>query len=364
MLVCGHYVPILTGKQGEFNALRALEPDVLRDLSPFIDMPPIPLGVARAGKLPKRDTPEEALGKLLTAIGTKWGTDRRVMVDLAAYDRYQIAGEHPARWLFREAANRGIWLMAAASTDSSRVYRASLVAEADVLKGLCLRARAFPGFAPEDLAAEVDELAATLPLSDPAHTELMLDLGRIADHRLTDAELVGLVREYLCVLSARNRPVSAIAATAVPKHGVPRGRVHREPRCEWGLWKQLATEPLAQRAAFADYGITGPRPDDETTGVPDPHLRYTTDAALLMWRGRDNSRADLEDPDKRAVLFPELCVDLLRHKSDFAGPRFSTGDRAIWLTGTTGHPPGTPTKWIQHATSHHLTHVVRKLQSG
>ena len=362
MLVYDHYVPILTGKRGEFNALRTLDPDVLQNVSPFIDMPPIPLGVAMRGKVSKRDTPEEALDKLLTAIGTHWGTDRRVMVDLAAYDRYQIAGEHPARWLFLEAATRGIWLMAAAGTDSSSVYRAALVAVADALKGLCLRARALPGYAPEDLAAEVDELAATLPRSDPAHTELMLDLGRIADHRLAADELLELVLEHIRALGARNRRVSAIAATSVPNDGVPRGEVHRENRCEWRLWEQLATEPVTKRPAFADYGITGPRPDDEKTGRPDPNLRYTTNAALLMWRGRDNSRADPDDPDKRAVLFPELCADLIRHPNDFAGPRFSAGDRAIWIAGTAGRPPGTPTKWVEHATSHHLTHVVKQLQ--
>lgn len=364
MLVPDHYVPILTGKRGEFSALRALEADVLQALAPFIDMPPIPMPVARRGKPPPEpDTPEEALGKLLAAIGTMWGTDRRVMVDLAAYDRYEIAGQHPASWLFREAANRGIWLMASAGTDSSNAYRTALVDEADTLKGLCLRARALPGIVPQDLAHAVDDLAETLPRSDPAHTEVMLDLGRIADHRLTAAALLELVLEHLRALRARGRPVSAVAATSVPKNGVPRGEVHCESRREWRLWEQLATEPLAQRAAFADYGITGPRPDDETTGLPDPHLRYTTATALLMWRGRDNSRADREDPDKRAVLFPELCAELLRRPSDFAGAQFSAGDRAISLTGITGRPPGTPTKWIEHATSHHITHVVKQIQS-
>jgi T4 beta protein len=364
MLGRDQYVPILTGKLGEFRALQRLTPEIVHGLVPFIDMPPItPNGPPKDGVPAERDPPALKLRRLITAVGAKWGTDRRVMVDLAAYDRYEIQGKHPACWLFREAASHGIWLMAAAGTDSSDRYRAALHDCADVLKGICLRARADPDAAPTDLAAAIDDLAASLPTCDPAHTVLMLDLRRIADHGGTAAELLELVRAHLRALHARGRAVSALAGTSMPERPVARGAVHRERRREWRLWQALEHEPLARNASFSDYGITGPRPDDdEWTGPPDPHLRYTTAAALLLWRGRLEERAgDPANPQERAVLFPELCAELV-DRDDFAGRDFSAGDSGIWDAARVSHKPGTGTKWIEFATNHHLTHVVRQLR--
>jgi hypothetical protein len=62
------------------------------------------------------------------------------------------------------------------------------------------------------------------------------------------------------------------------------------------------------------------------------------------------------------VLFPELCAALLQRRDDFAGPDFSAGDAAIWKAGNEGQPLGNSSTWIKHATSHHLTHIVRRLQ--
>jgi hypothetical protein len=366
-LVRDHYIPILTGKQGEFQALESLSLDAPAWLSPFIDMPPItPSGPPKSGEPPpKRDSPQVKLGKLIDAVGKRWGTDRRVMVDLAAYDRYTIGGVHPAVWLFDEADRRGVWLMAAVATDSSVAYRDAVNAAAGSIKGLCIRARAIPGMAPGALADAVEALAADLPVSDPAFTYVMLDLGRVAEHATTAVGQLDVARGHLRELDARGRKVAAIAGTSVPAESVERGRMHRERRREWRLWQSLASEPLAVDAAFADYGITGPRSDDDDWRPgPDPHLRYTTSAALLLWRGRAEDRVtDPDDPDGQAVLFPALCRQLVA-RPDYALPNFSVGDAAIWDAACGEAKPGNGTKWIEFATNHHLTHVVRALQSG
>lgn len=364
-LIREHYIPLLTGKQGEFQALRALDNDAPAWLSPYIDMPPIaPSQPPKDGVEGPRDPPQVKLAKLLEAVSTIGGTDRRVMVDLAAYDRYSIEGRHPAEWLYKQAADRGIWLMGAAGTDSSPGYRAALQAVSGSLKGLCLRARATPGTDPVVLGNAVQLLAGDLPTSDPAFTYVLLDLGRVVEHNLSAAELQALVLAYVQELQKRGHPVSAVAGTSMPAASVKRGKVTRERRREWRLWQSLASEPLAATIAFADYGITGPRSDDDSWKPgPDPHLRYTTSSALLLWRGRSEDRVtDPEDPDGQAILFPELCRQLLARTGDFNGCPYSLGDAAIWDAARGAGKPGNGTKWIEFATNHHLTHVVKSLR--
>jgi hypothetical protein len=366
MLVRDHYVPVLTGKAGEFQALERLTGDVLPSLSPLIDMPPIPLPPPpKPGEEPQApDPPEKRLGQLLRSVARQWGDERRVMVDLAAYDRYDIDGRHPAEWLFCRGGDEGLWLMASAATDSSARYREALVRSAGWLKGLCLRARVAPGQDPDETVKAVGALEASLPRSDPAHTVLMLDLSRIAEHGERDAAVVKAVGDHLKALADAGRDVHAIAGTSMPEP-IARGGPTRVRRREWRLWQALATEPLARHAAFADYGITGPRPDDDAFRPgPAPHLRYTTSAALLLWRGRKGTDADPEDPERRAVLYPELCRELVDGRDrDFRGKSFSAGDAGIWDAACGQQKPGNATKWIEFATNHHLTQVVRQLQS-
>ncbi len=364
-LVREHYVPLLTGKKGEFQALRSLDDSAAAWLSPYIDMPPItPSAPPKDGVEGPRDPPQVKLEKLLDAVSSIGGTNRRVIVDLAAYDRYNIDGRHPAEWLHKQAADRGIWLMAAAGTDSSPDYRAAICTASDSLKGLCLRARATPGTDPLLLANSVQALADNLPTSDPAFTYVLLDLGRVAEHHRSPTELRALVVAYARELQRQGHRVSAVAATSMPAESVKRGPVTRERRREWRLWESLADEPLAATIAFADYGVTGPRSDDDKWKPgPDPHLRYTTGSALLLWRGRSEGRVtDPEDPDGQAVLFPELCRQLLARNNDFEGPSYSAGDAAIWDAACGEGKPGNGTKWIEFATNHHLTHVVKAMR--
>ena len=152
----------------------------------------------------------------------------------------------------------------------------------------------------------------------------------------------------------------------MPPESVDRGPATRVRRREWRLWQSLANEELTATVAFADYGITGPRSDDDAWKPgPDPHLRYTTASALLLWRGRSEDRVtDPEDPDGQAVLFPELCQRLLDRSGDFQGASYSAGDAAIWDAVHGERKPGNGTKWIEFATSHHLTHVVNALRQS
>lgn len=68
-----HYVPILKGKMGEFGALQHLAVEVKDALSPFIDVPRVPLDFpSRTPKYPL----EAHLKKIAGKIKSSWGKSR------------------------------------------------------------------------------------------------------------------------------------------------------------------------------------------------------------------------------------------------------------------------------------------------
>ncbi|MFP5378431.1 MAG: beta family protein [Vicinamibacteria bacterium] len=359
-------MPILTGKKGEFRALAGLNQDTLYWLRPLIDMPPITLPKPpKAGEKPRGpDPPEKTLGTLMRLLEDCWGRERRVIIDLAAYDPYPIGGRHPAEWLFANAHDAELLLTASLATDSSDFYRAAVAASEQYLKGLCLRIRVTPKQEPEQTVEAVRELARAAPSTDPAHKIILLDLRRVSEIAELNDEVVAFAKRHIDALARADYRVDAVAGTSVPLNSwVKVGQLHRERRREWRVWEALDAEG-GRELAFADYGITGPRPDsDEWRGSPAPFLRYTTAAALLVWKGRKPSDdADPDDLQKRPILFPELCRKLVDgRKQDFRGPKWSAGDRGIWDAAHGTQKPGIAMKWIEFATNHHLTEVVRLL---
>jgi hypothetical protein len=367
MLVRGQYVPILTGKEGEFRALAGLDENVLYWLRPLIDMPPITLPKPpKAGEEPRLpDPPEKKLGALMRSLEDRWGRERRVIVDLAAYDRYRIGGHHPAQWLFANAHEAGLLLMASMATDSSAFYRAAVAASEQHLKGLCLRVRITPKQEPEQTVEDLRRLDDAAPSTDPSHAIVLLDLGRVSEIGALNEEVADFAKLHLDALARAGYRVDAVAGTSVPLNSWVKVRqLHRERRREWRVWQALVSSEAGRELAFADYGITGPRPDsDEWRGSPAPFLRYTTPGALLVWKGRKrDDDADPDDPRRTPVLFPELCRELVVGRShDFCGSNWSPGDRGIWDAACGEQKPGTAMKWIEFATNHHLTAVVRLL---
>jgi hypothetical protein len=145
----------------------------------------------------------------------------------------------------------------------------------------------------------------------------------------------------------------ALASTSVPgSDELKQGDSERFPRRDWRLWERL--RELGVDVTFADYGITGPRPDnDDPQYPPAPNLRYTTTAALLWWKGHKD-----EPPEgQRKLEYPDLC-ELLVKSGNFAGKTFSWGDGSIGSKAEGAPGPGRGQDWVAWATSHHVT-VIR-----
>lgn len=361
MFIPRSYVPILTGKAGEFQALADLDEDIKLAMFPMIQMPPVPEPRSpRVGEPPgPREPPEASLIRFLNRMQGKWTEGRRMMMDLDAFAHESVDGRSATEWLFQSAYDREMWLMAAVTTDSRREYRQALHDSSRWLRGLCLRAKPRPDMAPSELVDTVKAVQEDLPETDPACTELMLDLGRLRDLASTEKAVRELALEHLQALTAAGLKPTAVAGSVVPAQSPSRDGMEVHPRWDRRLWEWLGKQPVGAQLAFADYGATGPY-QGPGGGFPDPNIRYSTRAALLMWRGKLSTRVDPDDPNDREVTFAELCRKLVA-RNEFAGAKYSAGDLAYSRNASGRQHDRGATKWVQFAASHHLTHVVREV---
>lgn len=345
------YIPVLTGKAGEFAALRALQPDVRAAVRPVLDVPPV-----AADK-----DPADAIEKLVVGIGSSFGNEGHMAVDLLGLDGRLAGGAHPVDHLLERAEWGAARVQLAVRTDASPSYRQAVATGHARAAGICVRARIHEDDDANVIARQVDALLQELEV-ERSGVHLMLDCAHVAGWARRPDEVLS---DHLAAQEDLDDfGMLSVAATAVPPNDEinRRERPRRVARREWTAWQRLARRE-GRRPSFGDYGITGPRPNAPPQGLPDPHLRYTTPQALLIWRGKRPERVD-EDDDDEPTSFGDLCRELL-DRSDFAGSPFSSGDAVIAAVAARERDnDGGASQWVEWATSHHITHVVRALTSG
>lgn len=135
--------------------------------------------------------------------------------------------------------------------------------------------------------------------------------------------------------------------------------VSSEPRTEWHIWwrEHVATPANDRMLAFGDYTTQCAhyRPSPEVPGSVS--LRYTTDDAILVFRGRQsNSGAGLGHEQMHGHC------RLLVVRGDYDGARFSWGDQRVHCWTIPSNGTGNAVQWRTASIVHHITHVVVQLQ--
>lgn len=357
------YTPVLTGKAGELTALNELRAADRDALTPLIDVPPIPQPhTPRPGASPaKPPDPGVVLRKLLHGMRLQ-PEDREVMLDLEGFEAYRPDDLHPVDFVLDQVRDEDPPLIIVTSNNSTPIYREAAARASGQLRGRAIRLRFVPGCNIDDILSEVDDLLAQLTAVSQA-VDLLLDFGLVAKFRDNYAETLGEVLEK--IPHPDHWRSLTVLGTSIPA-AIPSGRFTQAQRTEWLTWQALCCFPRSSDVGFGDYGITGPRRDDNSPAHrPAPHLRYTKDEDHLIWKGR------LPDPGEGGGIeaghtYRDLCTALVNRRGyqgpSFDGRTFSWGDRRIAETaeGARGH--GNPTNWVQYATNHHLTKVVRQMK--
>ena len=172
-----HYIPILQGRQGEYGALRTMSNDVKQNLTPILEIPPIPWD--HPHRQPAK-TIDQHLAKVVSTITRSWGTDRPVFVDLVWVESERMSdGSHPISYVFDAARNQGLQIVPTTCLGRGNSYQSACqdVHRCDH-RGFCLRIRREDFEEPGGIEPLLSSLMEVLEVG-PGEIDLVLDLRAV-----------------------------------------------------------------------------------------------------------------------------------------------------------------------------------------
>lgn len=352
-----HYVPILKGKAGEYNALRQLALGPKSRLTPVIEVPPIPWDY-------KNDQPgrtiDEHLNNAAKKIDRAWDSERSLFADVGALaDQRMADGRHPMTYLFDSARDRGLELIPVSGLNRDSAYQdATRAIAARDDRGVCVRLEGADCEDTVELTERLERYLAFLGLT-PSAVDMVIDLkevGTAAPSTFVAAksiiETLPKVSEWRTLTWAGSAFPRNLMSFAANQDGT-------WPRTEWQVWSSLALrrQRLPRLPTFGDYGINHPEFDEMDPRIirMSANLRYTVDRDWLIFKGRNVKNYGYEQ-------FNELCRRLVK-RPEYSQATFSWGDRYISLCAQDLDGPGNATTWRKVGTSHHLIYVVGQIAS-
>lgn len=363
-----YYVPILRGKAGEFEAIKHLDMDIKRGITPLIDIPPVDLD--HKTMLPK-ETLDKYLKKKVEHIKNCWGTKLPLFAQQAQFsippifvDFSEMAlesrtpeGNHPLEFTFDLLREKLIVAIPTTGTDRDTDYNKAV---ANVIKkddmGVCIRILDDELYNPKLLNIELDEILKSLGVSrDKSH--LIIDLKTIEESKVSS--LAETIKCFINALPQINDWLTfTIAATGVPESmaGIMRNSEVEVSRLELNLWKLVAqtTDTIDRIPSFGDYGIVSPNQGGFQPGfTASAKIRYTIEDAWLILKGHS-----LKKTPGREQYY-KLTKTLFQNK-DFLGKHFSWGDKFIGECAQKESISGQLQKWVFIDTNHHLTFVSKQ----
>lgn len=348
------YTPVLRAKASEWKVLEMLTPSVRRRISPIIEFIPDWTAPGSSTSTRRRrapQTPAEYVNRMLrsSATATPSGTRSFMYFGLApATGQWNSIDLWSAFELLVPPMARVIPLADLPSVGSTSALVRAVRSRGEV--GLRLEA----GDVGPALGARI------------ADALQLLGIGRESVHVFVDLKDTPAARSHGQVRAALGS-AAEFASVAILAGVFPldltqyQPGITPEPRAEWETWwREHVNTPAGERLlAFGDY-TTQCAHYRPSPGVPGSvSLRYTTDDAVLVFRGRQsNSGAGLGHEQMHGHC------RLLVARADYDGASFSQGDHRIhcWTNPTNG--PGNAMQWRTAAIVHHITHVVVQLQDA
>ena len=351
-----HYVPILKGKAGEYQALSTLPPTIKSSMTPLIEVPSIPWDFTADVA---SGTIDDHLEDVAENIDTTWGKTL-LFVDLTWMDPADrmADGRHPVTYVFDEMRARGIEGIPVTGLARDPAYQTAVAGVvATDGRGVCIRIEETDFEDVANLQPSLDAVLAQLGLS-PSATDILLDFGSIAPSQSGPLLLAArsVINGFPYLPDWRTL---TFAATAFPLNlsSVPALSIIALPRAEWTLWRNLISGPIARRPTFGDYAINHPEPEefDPRFMSPSASIRYTLSDTWLILKARGARRFGFGQ-------FRSLC-SALTARADYYGQPHCWGDDFIQQCANNTVGTGNLTTWRKVGTAHHLTVVVGQIAS-
>jgi Beta protein len=348
-----YYVPCLTWKQGEYQALLRLLPQARTSITPLINIPEIGWDFETETEA---KTIDEHLAKFATRLSQKWG-DRWAFVDLrliAPTERMRD-GQHPLEFVFNSLRRENTLTIPVTGLHRDRAYQTAVAKTISRDKsGLCVRL-SIEDATSDQLLANLAALLAKLSI-EAEDVHLVLDLESPNFEPLE--AFTQMVRSVIARLPELNRwRTYTICATSFPRNmGQLKVGAQIIRRFEWLFYKKLLkTLGSLRKPTFGDYAIAHPDPVriDMRLIKPAASIRYTIKDGWYVVKGtnvRDNGTAQ----------YTQHCA-LLLASGLFSGATFSTADAYIRKCALRRVKPGGLTTWRWVGTNHHIEKTVADL---
>jgi hypothetical protein len=345
-----HYVPVLKWKRGEARALKELAPTVKAACTPLIEVVPIPFDYdAGVDKKSLRKHIDDAVEELATS----WGTKAPVFVDVVTLLPAGVGTGNTLTMMFDEMRKAGVRAIPVVSTASpTDVIAAGANAHKKDGRGVFLRERIDDVIAPK-YPARVAATLLSLGVS-ASRVDFMLDMQDVAENKqATNATAVTSAINKIPNLKSWRTFTLCSTAFPINLSGMAQG-VNTIPRADWALWNALGKLP--RTPTFGDYAVAhwDLQALDPRVIKISASIRYTTDDAWVICRGRNVNQHGFGQ-------FSSLSKLLVKH-SAYCGGTFSAGDDYIAKCAA-GGKPGNHETWRRVATNHHITFVVKQIAS-
>jgi hypothetical protein len=346
------YTPVLRAKASEWKALKDLSPGVRSRIAPLVEfIADWHEPGARQGKRKTRSpqTASDYLQRHLERCLAGTPSDTRSFCDFGHVDS---TGQWKGSDVWSEFSNTvpagaGVVPMAGLRAFG---HAPSLVQD--------VRTRGTLG-----LRLTVDDLTATLPSRFDAVLRAC-EVTRESAHVAVDLKDSPRAASHSRIRAALGR-VDDLASVVVLAGVFPidlsdyETGVTVEPRVEWEVWwsEHNNTPRDTRLLSYGDYTTQSARYRTSPSVPGSVSLRYTTDPATLVFRGKQsNSRAGLGYEQMHGH-----CRLLVR-RTDYAGAAFSWGDQRVHCWTDPANGTGNPEQWRRASVVHHITQVAVQLK--
>ena len=349
------YVPVLSWRLGEYQALFRLNAQVKDRTIPLVCIPEVEFDFAE-GK--EKKTVDDHVRPFVDRYNKKWGT-RPAWV--ALHDKIAVGrmdnGSHVFDYIFDglRSCHAHAAPVVSITSDSDTVAAAAKAIGQDG-HGAGIRIR-LENLMTTDPGKEIVKLAnkLSLPLEE---TDLFIDL-RFPNFKPYQAFAKGMVIAINRLGDLWDFRNFVIISTAIPKSfgDIAKG-MDKIPRHDWLFYKTLlATLPKGmRRPVFGDYTVVHPEftPMDMRKIKPAGKILYSTEDTWTTCKGgafRDNPKQ-----------MHDHCKIIMNNREfQFRGPDFSFGDKYIALCAAGQTGPSNLSMWKCIIINHHITTVVDNL---
>jgi hypothetical protein len=345
------YIPCLRWKQGEYQALLRLSPDVRSMIVPLIDAAEIGFDFEEQEESKSID---EHLSLFAKRVREKWGTGN-CFVDMHLIEASQrmANGKHPVSFVFDDLRFKGVRAIPVMGINQDSHWQDAIQNAVDHDgHGFCFRIGLEDALKP-NLRALLDNLLQKYGRQVEQCDLIIDELG--PNFEPIDG-FVGLLETIIINLPHLNRWRSfGLIGTSFPPSLGPLGSgTSIVPRYEWQAYKKLIVRLNSsgiRLPIFGDYAINRPEVSkvDQRFMKTKANIRYTINNNWLIVRGQ-NIRDYTE--------YKGLCAAIVSSKL-YLGPGFSLGDRYILDCSKSMAKTGNHTTWRWVGANHHLSSVAQ-----